>query len=462
MLTAVRDFIDREKLFADGRRRVVLAVSGGVDSVALTHLLFQLKEELDLTLFLCHVHHGLRGGAADLDARLVHELAARLGLEAFERRYDTVAHAHEHSVSVEMAARDLRHQAFAEVLAETGADCVALGHHRSDQAETILFRMVSGTSPNGASGMKVCAEVKGLLLVRPLLMCDKAALQAWLIKQGGIWREDVSNQEDQFLRNRMRHEILPAIRERINPAAEEHLVHLAGLIHEDNTYCSTLADQAYPEVCSPDGGQLNVANLNVVPLVLRRRIIARWLGELGLGRGVTSLVIEQVLQLCDSTVGSKRLELGGKVIVRSYDWLRVAVEELAGGVLAMRIPDRVSLPNGGDFRAEECLRPQLVRGQRIGVFPAEACISREKLGARSLTVRYWQVGDRFAPLGIAGQKKIQDIFVDAKVPKDLRERIPLVEVDGELIWVPGYQIAQGWEVRDFNSPAYRLVMDNIL
>jgi len=462
MIDAVRAYVDREGLFVD-HQRILIAVSGGADSVCLARLLVDLASEWGISCGIAHVHHGLRGDDADADAAFVAGLGDELGVPVFVRHYQTESYAQEHMISIEMAARELRHRAFSEMALEFEADAIALGHHLSDQAETVLFRLVWGTSPLGIGGMKSMKRVKDLILIRPLLEVTRKEIIRYLKSQGQGWREDESNEADGYMRNRIRHEILPAIAERINPCAEEAMVRFGSMIGEDAQYLQSIADELYDKV-EENPGELNVETLLSAPVALQRRVVYQWIRHCGLGRFATFLVVERLLELCRSCDGSKQFEVNHITFVRAYNVLRVASAYPAEPFSEhLNLGGAVTIKSLGLRVVSQILdQPFVLTGQQVGRFPASANLNPERLGGQPLVIRSWLQGDRFEPLGMDGHKKIKDVLIDAKVPRDLRSKIPLLEVEGQIVWVPGYQIARGWEVVDFNSPALHIEIDNAL
>ena len=210
----------------DRARPVVVAVSGGADSVALLRLL--VADGFDCRVL--HVNHLLRGGESDRDEEFAKALAGRLGCVFRTRRERPEP---ERDVSLEMAARRLRLRTYAEAAEAEDAQGVALGHHRRDQVETVLMRLLRGATPLGFGGMHPVAEVRGARLLRPLLDAEPEALRAWLREIGQDWREDASNADPAFARNRIRHELLPLLRD-LNAGAEAHIARLAELTRADN------------------------------------------------------------------------------------------------------------------------------------------------------------------------------------------------------------------------------------
>jgi len=437
LVRRVRAFVDHESLW-DRDTRLVAAVSGGSDSVALLHLLARFTRDGHGYLTgVVHVHHGIRGAAADADAAFVGTLAARLGVVVLTRHVDVPGRAREEGWSLEKAGREVRLECYADALRHFGAGRVALGHTRGDQAETVLLRLARGTGPRGLAAM---APLNGWR-VRPLLETDRDELQAWLRSLGESWCEDATNADLRVPRNRVRAQVLPALRA-VNPKADEAVARLARLQAADAALLESMADEAWAQVVTRDDEEVRVswAALSALPRALATRVARRVLEAVGL-RGderETSLLLAGRPTRHFNGVSVQRL--GPDVVLRSSAAPpRVAVVPPGFAALDLPVPGAVLLePSGVRLTADG---PQPV-GDVVMTDPTRVCVCAD-VAAGGLLVRSWRAGDRIQPLGLHGHRKLQDVFVDRKVPRDERPLVPLVCAhDGTVLWVAGHVLSE--------------------
>ncbi|MBI2219667.1 MAG: tRNA lysidine(34) synthetase TilS [Acidobacteria bacterium] len=419
--------------------RVAAAVSGGPDSVALAWLLRELQRPGDYTLVaIAHFNHRLRGDEADADEAFCRNLAAELGVAFVSDRADVRAAAREWKTSVEDAARRLRYEFLERARLAQGADLMAVGHTRDDQAETFLLRLLRGAGARGLGGIH---ESRGAV-VRPLLDLGRRELHAWLEGRGGAFRVDATNADVSIPRNRIRHQVLPLL-EAMAPGASAIIARSARLSLDDEDF---LAERAIEEggrvVLSDEGSVVRLAaeRLKALHPAVGRRVARGALARVAPGRFVGLKHVDALLEL-----ESGSLDLPG------------ARAALAQGVLELTPaagfkPDQVNdfrylLSIPGEARVPECglaVSAEFVIG---GTGTAETDRYRVHVAAPAVTdglaVRNRRPGDRFRPLGLGGSKKLQDYFVDRKVPRSERDRVPLV-VDGRdrIVWVVGHTIAE--------------------
>lgn len=455
MTHRIQAWIERHALLRAGDLALA-AVSGGADSVAMLISLHELAGRLGFAVEVIHLDHAIRKESA-ADAAFVRDLAQRLGLPVTIRRTLVPRLARERGISTEMAAREARLSFFADSARRRGAACVATAHTADDQAETVLLRLLRGCGPRGLSGIAPESRFGDLRLVHPLLCVRHAEVVRYLTGLHVAWREDPSNRCTDFLRNRVRHEVLPLLEGRINPAARDALVRTAALLREDADWLDALGEQTLDVlVAAPGGPDLTVAALNAMPPALRRRVVRLWLARAGLPLDSLPFgVIEDVLELAATARGTRSIDMqGGVRVVRRYGVLSAA----AGGRETSGPPpasQRLRVP-GESLLIEQNLRvlierkPGLERQPHaaLGVFPAWATLSANALRGRRLWVRSWRAGDRMAPLGMKGSRKLQDIFTDAKVPAPARAGLPVITDGSRIVWLPGYRVARGFEVID--------------
>jgi len=428
-----------------GGEHVLAAVSGGADSVAMLHLLNVLSARLGISLSVAHLNHKLRGREAARDAKFVRELARKLDLPFSESSCDVKKLAKQKGISVEMAAREARYGFFSEALKASGADCVAVAHNADDQAETVLLKLARG-SVAGLGGMKAISRVSGLCVIRPLLDVTHAEAVQYLKRRRLEWIEDSSNAETEYLRNRVRHEIIPLIEKRLNPQFRKAVLQVADIVARDQQWLDDLAQNLLKK-CSVRGG-LSVSKIKKLSLAARRRVLMLWLQPDG---GATYDMLQRIEEMISSEQGSEWIPgPSGRKICRNYDVLSLMRKSsVAAYDKPVKVPGITVLKKPGlRISVEKCRVLHKQTGGKPGKYPAWACINPSVLKGRKLHVRSWRPGDRFCPLGFAGTKKIQDIYVDAKVPQDARRGLPLLVAGDEIIWVPGYRVARSAAVTD--------------
>ena len=433
----------RERLFAPGDR-VLVAVSGGPDSVALLHLLRRLAPELSLDLGVAHFDHGLRGEDSRGDAGFTADLARRLGLPCHLDRGEVRAAARRDHVSIQMAARKLRLQFFQDICRRHGYAKLALGHTADDQVELFWLRLLRGAGLEGLKGMWP-ATPGGV--ARPLLAVGKAVLLAWLDQEALPYRVDVSNLSRAYLRNRVRLDLLPHLTRGYNPRLAQTIWRTQTLLQEDERLLAREAAAAWDRVArklTEDCFALDLKQFFSLEPSLQRRVLRAGVDRLG---AAVTLMAPQVASLM-ALAGSERSgglvclgEKGGNVqVARAGAVLHIMKALPAPSREATSLPDcpgEVTSPAGWRWRLSQ--RP--CRPGDPWPPPEVAWLNPARISL-PLTARFWQPGDRFWPQGAPGPKKLQDFLVDAKIPRWLRPHLPLLASAGEIVWVAGLRLAE--------------------
>jgi tRNA(Ile)-lysidine synthase len=427
--------IRREGLLKPGDR-VAAAVSGGGDSVALLLLLVELRAELGIVLSVAHVNHKLRGEESEEDQRFVTELAQRHGLELYTQE----APLGEAKSGIEAAARKLRYDFFRQLARENRVSRIATAHTLDDQAETVLLRMLRGTGIRGLSGIhrRVALEGRGQAggeVVRPLLGFRSAELAAFLGEREQPWREDSSNRDLGFLRNRVRHRVLPLLQENFGSALAENLADLAEIARAEEEHWELV----HPEIRASDDS-VGIASLLSLPVAAQRRLIRGWLENNDSDLAVSFRLIEEVLQLARGA-GGERIELPGGRMLR-YTRRGLVLDPAAAEHETYEY--RLSIPGGVEVR-ELGIRFEAVIADRNSIPQAE----RERLldPARlphELVVRNWRAGDRFWPAHTKAAKKVKELLSDRHLT-GLEKRLWPVAVAERvgLVWMRGFPTPDG-------------------
>jgi len=411
-------------------QRVLVAVSGGPDSVALLTALAALVKRFEIDVYAAHLNHRLRGEESERDQRCVERAAAWCGVPMHVERVTRVPT----GPNLEARSREVRYAFLARVAQRERCDRIATGHTLDDQAETVLMRVLRGTGHDGLTGIPA---VRDDTYIRPLIECSRAAIITFLEKNHREYCEDSTNSDPRFLRNRVRHEVLPLLRT-LNPAIAEHLALTADIAAQETAYLEEQAQALLATARDVNGG-LDIGRLMAAPPALQRRVVRAWLRSV---RGHLEQLAEPHFAAIGKLVaaavpsGSVVLPRGGRVL-REYDRVRFTPEVGACQTgedipVIVRPGMTVSLVSGWSVSAQVLRRTadmSLPHGP--STFLADAAQMPE-----CLTVRCPRPGDRIQPLGLDGHRKLQDVFVDRKVARARRLSWPVIETEGEIVWVP--------------------------
>ena len=432
-------------------QHVLVAVSGGPDSVALLSLLHRLRSSWSLTLTAVHFNYGLRGVESDEDQVFVETLCRELEIPLYARRLDVRDRARR--TSLQAAARDLRYRAMTDIAETCGADRIAVGHTADDQAETILLWMLRGAGLAGLSGMPISRD---RTIIRPLYQTKRQEILAYLQRAGLSYRQDSSNAKLVYARNRVRHEVLPILKKLV-PSSVDALCRLADLCREDDRYL----DQHVAALCASGvrqegcgGWVIDRVFLQQLPLAIQRRVVRDVLRRCDPRRRPASArTIGQVLQAVTKKGSFQAIAMKSTRLVVDQDVVRFIPSGPRGVSREQShqlVPEILAIPSlvswaGTDqtIQVEKQEREQvrdITQGQGRIVLDADRV-------SGPLMVRVWKPGDRFHPLGMKGRsKKLQDYFMDLKVPIADRARIPVVVAPEGIVWVVGYRQDERWAV----------------
>jgi tRNA(Ile)-lysidine synthase len=429
---AVASALDAPPGVARGEHLLV-AASGGPDSTALLVTLAELAPERGLRLTAAYVDHGLRGGESVVDRAVVARVAADASVPLVERRLALAP-----GSALEARARRARHRALVAMAGEVGASRIVLGHTADDQAETLLLRLLRGAGRGGLAGMR---PVRGRLL-RPLLGATRADVRHFLADRGVAYALDRSNADLRHARNRVRRLVLPVLAAEFNPGIVRGLAALAGRLRDEESILEALAAERAARLA--EGARLHVA-VGEEPAALGRRIVRRWL-EQGARRGVTAEQVERVLDLARGLRRGAVAIPGPVRVVRERDRLiRRAGREAAASTFCLTVaPGGSAVASGWRLTLSPPgpITTAAVGASDVGPFDGAWAVFDAEALRDGLVVRSRRPGDRIHLPGI-GTRKLQDVLVDAKVPREARDALPLVVVAGEIVWVPGVARSAG-------------------
>ena len=442
--------IRRRQLFEPGAR-VVAAVSGGSDSVALAWILRELSEAGALRLTaIAHLDHSLRGAESARDAAFCRDLAAEFGVPFDVEAVDVASLAKANGQSIEEAGREARYAFFDRVRARTTADAVATGHTRDDQAETVLMRVFRGAGTKGLAGI----PPRRGAIVRPLIDLRRVELVGWLDAHSRRWVEDSTNADRAVTRNWIRHALLPEITARFGDGVIDVLARGADLARADDSVLSEIAREVAPGIQTSVGHgiDLSVPALCVQPLAIRQRVVRGVLKRFG--GGPSAAHVEAVLRMAESgqparlRLGQRLLELSGGGRVLSIRESRPAERTGSSWTYPLEIPGEIDLPEAaGRLTASPTTLEALGGMSKVKHLPEGQAVAAGLEGP--LVVRAWKPGDAMHVLGLSGRKKVQDLFVDRKVPRERRHMVPVVaHPDGRIVWVAGHALGEPFRVSE--------------
>ncbi|MFC1978458.1 tRNA lysidine(34) synthetase TilS [Chloroflexota bacterium] len=431
----------------EGGGPLVVAVSGGADSVCLLHALSQLKDELKLQLHVAHLNHLLRGTESDADAQYVADLAGKLNLLCTVEKRDISTYGN--TSSVEEKSRDARYTFLAEVSASVGANAVAVAHTADDQVETILMHLVRGTGLVGLRGIREVSVWQPLVdesdvtIIRPLLGITRKEVEVYCYANGLMPRIDSSNKSPDYMRNRFRRELIPLL-ESYNSNLKGAMLRLAAVVADEIALLDEQVSGAWNDIVADENGVLSIdrSAFGKLPVAVKRHMMRRALERLaGSLTDIESVHIESLLEAMQKPVGKKLSLPYNLVLVNGYESCTIG---------------RKDLPNdaGEVFEGEYSLNmpgDTIIPGWKVTVsIENKVTESEDKCGfiesfdydvvGSELTVRGKNPGDKFSPLGMDGNKSLKDYMIDVKVPKAQRGIIPIVCSPEHIIWIVGHRI----------------------
>ena len=437
MLEQFQAYINRYNLIAEGDK-VILAISGGIDSMVLADLL--LKAKVEFVAAHCNFH--LRGNESDGDDWFVRKFAEKRGIQCFVKHFETEKYAANHGISIEMAARDLRYTWFEQLRQQLGYDKIAVAHHADDQAETFFINLLRGAGLNGLKGMKPQNGV----IIRPLLWASREQIRKYAVKNQILWREDHTNAESVYLRNKIRNRLLPTFDE-LHPEARQGLHKSLEHLSAENELYRALLKEKLAQIVEQGG---DVQRLPFSKLVKAKvpepvegpvysfQLLFEWLRQYGFNTDQCHFIYDAI----GTGIGNQYCSATHHVVIGRNDLQLSELKEKTDDEIQIQIGE------------EEILSPIRLRFSKlertadfiIDKSPEVAQLDFNKLSF-PLTLRHWRHGDRFHPLGMKGSKLLSDFFVDQKFTEYQKQNVwLLVSAGGDILWVVGYRLDDRFKI----------------
>ncbi len=447
LIRAVQEFIAVNSLLKSGDS-VILAVSGGVDSMVMLDIAAELQHSLRLTLSVAHVNYRLRGKESDKDEKLVRTAAEQYGLPLYIKRMKSAKSVRKPKRSLQESARELRYSFFDSLQKKINADAVMTAHHSDDNTETVLLNLLRGGGIDGLAGI----PVRRGKVVRPMLCADRKDILSYSKDKRIVFRNDASNEKDEYTRNYLRNRIIPQLQKRINPSLHETVRNSSIILRSVSDFLAHETDAAYRKIVSSN--EVILTGLSKFHQVIQQSVIRRLLKDLGIEP--TFIRIESILRLAEQQKGS--------------------IVQVVQGWTAERLSDRIMLHK----RKQQSLRRFLIRGEgtytggsivvtvaKAGLpdnkrkhHPSEEYVDADRVRF-PMTVRMWRAGDSFHPLGMHGKKKLSDFFSGLKLPQDVKNEIPVIESGGKIMWVAGRRLDDRFKITESTTSTYHLSIQHL-
>ncbi|MBK8883586.1 MAG: tRNA lysidine(34) synthetase TilS [Bacteroidales bacterium] len=438
MVQRFRKFISTNNLVSQGSK-ILLAVSGGIDSMVMTHLFMQE----DYKIGIAHCNFSLRASESDLDEKMVSEFASAQNIEFFSIRFNTKEYAVENGISIQMAARELRYSWFEKIRYDHGYDAVAVAHNMNDNIETLLINLIRGTGITGLTGMKPETNY----IIRPLLFATRDEITNYCNNNMVVYREDRSNADTKYLRNKIRHQVLPLLKE-MNPSIESSLNETAGILSGINEIVSDYVKNLREELSEQKDDYIayNIGRLN--PYLHNRALLF----EIFRPYGIADVSIKDLLSIIEG-------ETGGQLYTTTHRIVRNRKELLVTGHKKVEI-NQLLINNSEELKKiphiESVAVTRITEAFVIPSGPGSLCIDYDKI-SYPLVLRRWNSGDYFYPLGFNHKKKLSDYFTDRKYSILDKDNAQILESEGMIVCILGDRIDNRFRITSSSENALIII-----
>lgn len=426
---------------------IILGLSGGPDSMALLHILMWIKDKISFKLIIAHVNHGVRGDEALKDEIFVKGVAQELFLPYFSIKVDMIGLAQREGISPEEAGRKLRYGFFREIIKKEGRGKIAVAHNKKDQAETLIMRIMRGTGIDGLKGMDFQTDD----IIRPILDIDRWEIENYIREKDIDTVLDKTNLETVYTRNRVRLELIPYIEENFNPNIIDTLFRLSENASLDSKFLQEYTEDRYNDIIKKtDKNSIYLIEdrFRNQDIAIKRRIIRKAILELTSSlQGIEDVHISNIIELFKRKETGKMINLPNCVVakvvyenlvIEKLEYKEIQANSKKKSSYSLKIGNNIIDEYGIDIELEE-INKNLIdfknKSKNIRYFDYSKIVG-------SLSIRSRQNGDRFNPFGMRGSKKLKDYFIDEKIPRDLRDQIPLLIDEKNILWVIGYRTSE--------------------
>lgn len=437
--------INKYNLIEDGDK-IVLGLSGGPDSVCLLHILYRLKEKMNIEVYAAHLNHQIRGLEAQKDALYISQICEDLGITSFVKAINVPEYCKEQGVSLEEGARTLRYEMFEEIKQKTKSNKIAIGHNRNDQAETVLMRIMRGTGLQGLRGIEYIRDNK---IIRPILDIERSEIEAYCEKYELNPRIDKTNLESIYTRNKIRLELIPYMKDNFNPNVIESIVRMTNSLKSDSDYIDLEAEKSFKEVSTLKEDSVEISlpkysNLhNAIKVRILRSAIKHIIGDTNF---VDQKHIEDIIELeCESKL-NKMLNLPrGIFAYRRKNIIILTTKE----IVSEEIDFCYNIPSNGFIKIKELnlvletQKMSIDRYKSIKLDKTSKGFDFDKIKG-GIVVRSRKQGDKIKLAG--GSKKVKDLFIDLKIPREDRCKVPVITDDEGILCVGDYKTSENYKI----------------
>lgn len=452
--------IQRERLIEHGDK-VLVAFSGGPDSSCLLHMLESLREDLGITIYCAHLNHRIRGVDAHRDALHAYRWSSEQGIPCFLSSRNVPEYATEHRLSLEEAAREVRYSFLLDLKAKLEVDKIAVAHNLDDQAETVLMRILRGTGINGLKGM---AYRRKDGVIRPLMDITRSEIEAYCAEHQLSTVTDRTNQQTEYTRNKIRLQLIPLLEEQYSPNIKEILMRMANGVREDSDYIDTIASGLFEELAflqEDYAVRFEIEALDSVPKSILKRLIRLSYKRLtGSIDGLEAIHLEEAIKIIthERTDASVNLPKGITAEKKGFSFYisKRAIENLS-------MSFEYELPLNETVEIKELgitVETKTMSKERCKLLPTRAnarAFDIDKIDG-ALMIRSRRAGDKMRPVGLGGSKKLKDIFIDKKIPREQRDSIPIVSDSKKIIWVVGHEMGEEAKIEEATKEVVRIVV----
>ncbi len=453
LIQKIKKTVKKHSMISDNDH-VLIGLSGGPDSVCLAVVLNELKDDFNLSLSAVYVDHGLRPGEVEKEIVFCEKFCADRKIEFYSRSVDVSKYTEDTGLNKQEAARELRYQVYGEISGLAKAGLIALGHNADDQAETVLMRLLRGSGRKGLSGIP---PVRGNI-IRPLINVTKKEINDLMLPDS--FMVDSSNLKEDYFRNWIRLNFMEEIKNR-NPSAVKDICRTADILREEDDYLEIVVTKTLMRLISrksDDSIELFLTPLETIERPILRRVLIRAVGAVRGFRGIVFQHIEDIIGLIKKGRSGDRLDLPkGIKVVKDYSLLKITTEK------TLRISEcDFQPPSEIGIKEADISLKGVFEGKTTGEGNGKTEVLLDA-GAMSfpLKIRPRAEGDFFYPLGFGKRKKLQDFFVDEKIPRDERDRVPIVLSGNDIIWVAGYRADERFKVTDGTEKYLRLIIEKL-